>query len=375
MGLRPVLLVPVLLLASPAWSAEDCQLNLSESRLDFGLMNRAVPLIPGPERLLGERRLSLNLNCPQATDMSLFYRALAAGPQRFRFTERGSYGLQVGDALLDGQAVELGMLAGAGQAPSESASSLRWRPSQGIVPLRAGVPVSGRSLSLQLTVSAWASEDATRVTDAITWDTRGVFDAVTPGRSRELQLQARFAPAACTPTLSNGGHVALGKLSISDLSPTQETTLFPRPVVLNVACDAPTYFAVRMQDNRQGSATGGADESAYGLGLDARQQKIGRYKLSFDPSLITADGFAQVYRTDSATGGLPWSSASSTPLAVAADRYLGFTANAGSTAGPGAIQTLNATASLEAVIAPLDTLDLGSEVRLDGAGTLEIHYL
>jgi hypothetical protein len=130
-----------------------------------------------------------------------------------------------------------------------------------------------------------------------------------------------------------------------------------------------------MQDNRQGSATGTADESTYGLGLDARQQKIGRYRLLFDSARITADSFAQVFSTDSATGGVPWSSASAGVAAVGANRYLGFGATSGSTSGPSPIQNLNATLSLEAVIAPLGSLDLSSEVRLDGSGTLEIHYL
>ena len=82
-----------------------------------------------------------------------------------------------------------------------------------------------------------------------------------------------------------------------------------------------------------------------------------------------------MFNTDSATGGLPWSSASSRTAAVGANRYLGFSATSGSTGGPSAIQNLNATLSLEAVIAPLGSLDLGNEVRFDGSGTLEIHYL
>ncbi len=142
-----------------------------------------------------------------------------------------------------------------------------------------------------------------------------------------------------------------------------------------MTCDAPTAFAVRMQDNRQGSATGTGDQSVYGLGLDARQQKIGRYRLLFDPTHIIADSFSQVFSTDSATAGLPWSSASSRIAAVSANRYLGFSATSGSTGGPTAIQNLNATLNLEAVIAPLGSLDLGNEVRLDGSGTLEITYL
>ncbi|AZP73497.1 DUF1120 domain-containing protein [Pseudomonas poae] len=375
MTMKPAVLSLAILLFSVAANADECQLNLSESRLDFGLMNRAVALVPSAERLLGERRVSLTLNCPHPVDMSLFYRGLGAGAERFRFTERGSYGLQVRDAMLDGQAVELGLIAGSGQQPIATATALAWRPEHGIVPLRGGVPVTGRNLSVQIDASAWASEDASRVRDAVTWETSGLFDAPGTGRSREVNLLARFAPAACTPSLSNGGNVNLGKLSVIDLNLLQETTLPPRQTELSVTCDAPTAFAVSMQDNRQGSATGNADDSTYGLGLDARQQKIGRYRLIFDPARIRADNFTQVYRTDSATGGMPWSGASSGPIAVAANRYLGFSANAGSISGPSAIQNLSATLNLETVVAPLGSLDLGSEVRLDGSATLEINYL
>jgi hypothetical protein len=375
MGFKHLLHPLALLLSTHAWGVEDCQLNLSQAELDFGLTNRAVALVPAPERLLGERRISLTLNCPQPTDLNLFYRAPGASDERFRFTERGSYALRVSEAVLDGQAVELGRIAGQGQAPSVVSAQLAWQPGHGLVPMRGGVAVLGRNLSLQIDASAWASEDAARVREAVTWDATGLFDALAAGRSRELRLQARFAPAACTPTLSNGGHVALGKLSVSDLNVDKDTLLAPRAVSLSVVCDAPTAFALRMQDNRQGSATGVADESTYGLGLDARQQKIGRYRLLFDPAHINADTFAQVFNTDSATGGLPWSSASSRTAAVGANRYLGFSATSGSTGGPSAIQNLNATLSLEAVIAPLGSLDLGNEVRFDGSGTLEIHYL
>ncbi|MGY2175515.1 DUF1120 domain-containing protein [Pseudomonas azotoformans] len=375
MGLKPALLSVSLLLAANAWGVDECQLNLSETRVDFGQMNRAVTPGTPPERLLGERRVSLALNCPNPTDLSLFYRGLAAGSERFQFTQRGSYSLRASDALVDGQAVELGLLPGSGQPPVSTGSTLRWRPEHGIVPMRAGIPVSGRSLSLQLDVSAWATDDALRVSDAVTWDTSGLLDAINAGRSRELRLQARFAPAACTPSLSNGGTVAFGKLSVMDLNPDKETVLPARPLVVSVACDAPAAFALRMQDNRQNSATGPSDETTYGLGLDARQQKVGRYRLIFDPTRATADSYPQLYGTDSPTGAQPWSSASTRSTAIGASRFFGFSDSAGSTSGPAPIQQLSATASLEAVIAPLGSLDLGNEVRLDGAATLEIHYL
>lgn len=361
-------------LAANVQAEEECRLDLSESRLDFGLMNRAITFTPAPERLLGERRLSLTLNCPQPKDMSLFYRGLAAGPERLRFTEGGSYRLQVSDGVLDGRAVELGLLAGSGQAPGAIGSTLNWRADHGIVPMQGGQPLNGRSFSVQIEVSAWAREEATRVHDAITWETSGVFDALASGRSQELHLQARFAPAACTPSLSNGGTVDFGKLSTNDLNSDKDTALPARQLTLTVNCDGPTTFALRMQDNRQGSATGGNDETSYGLGLDAQQQKIGRYYLIFNPAQVTADNLPQVYRTDSTTAGTAWSSASTQPIPIGANSYLGFTATAGSTSGPDALATVSALLSLNAFIAPLQTLDRSSEINLDGSATLEIIY-
>ena len=374
MGLKPAVLSVSLLLGANAWGMDECQLNLSETQVDFGQMNRAVAQGLAAEHRLGERRLSLSLNCPNPTDLSLFYRAMVAGGERFQFAQQGSYSLRASDALLDGQAVELGLLPGSGQPAVSSGSTLRWAPKHGIVPMRAGVPVNGRSLSMQLEVSAWATDDALRANDAVTWDASGVFDAINAGRSRELRLQARFAPMACTPSLSNNGTVAFGKLSVMDLNPDKETALPARPLVVSVACDAPATFALRMQDNRQNSATGPNDETTYGLGLDARQQKVGRYRLIFDPTRATADSFPQLFGTDSASGTQPWSSASARLTAIGASRFFGFNNSAGSTSGPAPIQQLSATASLEAVIAPLGSLDLGSEVRLDGAATLELHY-
>ncbi|WP_323989150.1 DUF1120 domain-containing protein [Pseudomonas canadensis] len=367
-------LTALLLCASAVQAQDECRLDLSESRLDFGLMNRAVPPTSAAERLLGERQLSLTLNCPQPQDMSLFYRAMAAGIERLRFTDGGSYQLHVRDGVLDGRTVELGLLAGQGQAPSLVGANLSWRADHGVVPMIDGQPAMGRSFSVQLQVSAWAREEAVRVRDAVTWETSGLVDAPASGRSRELSLQARFAPAACTPSLSNNGTVNFGKLSVGDLNHDKDTALPERPLTLTVNCDGPAPFALVMHDNREGSATGGLDETAYGLGLDTRGQKIGRYYLLADPTQATADHLPQLYRTGSTTGGTAWSSASASPLPLGARSLLGFTGTAGGTDGPHALQTLSALLNLKAVIAPLNTLDLSNEVRLDGSATLEIIY-
>lgn len=355
--------------------ADDCQLSLSLARLDFGVVNRAVERTPNAEILLGERRLSLTLNCPTPTDMHLFYRALAATAERYRFTDLGSYRVQASDAVLDGQAVDLGLITAQGQAPSARGKVLDWQPEHAIAPLRDGQPATGSSFSVQLQVNAWAQAEATQVRDAVTWDTHGLIDAVATGRARELSLQAGFAPAACEINLSNGGIVDFGRMLAKSLNADKETGLASRSLMLSIGCDGPTRFALRMQDNRKGSATGGADETAYGLGVDDSRNKIGRYFLYFDPFDLRADALPQVYRTDSTTGGVAWSSSSTYPIPIGNNSLLGFTDTPGSHAGPTAIRNLSGQVSVRAILSPMNSLDLRTEVLLDGSGTLEIIYL
>jgi hypothetical protein len=358
-----------------AQAQDDCQLTISEPLLDFGLMNRTAQKDSAPQRWLGERRLSVHFNCPQPTDMSLFYRALAAGSQRLRFTEHGSYEIQAGDGVLDGQAVELGLLPANGQPPVLNGAVLNWRADHGIAPVQNGSALTGRRFSLQLTVGAWADVGATHVRDATTWEAYGTFHNGRSGYSQELTLRAHFTPVACRPLLSNDGLVDYGTLLVKDLNATSETPLPTRTLQLSISCDAPARFALRMHDNRQGSATGGTDETAYGLDLDNSQNKIGRFYLTIDPAEFTADAFARLYRTDSTSGGAAWSSSSSRQIPMAANSIMGFTDSTGSTLGPVAIQNLSGTVRIKTYLAPTQSLDLRNVVYINGSGTLEIIYL
>ncbi|WP_432754584.1 DUF1120 domain-containing protein [Pseudomonas sp. WMBT8] len=362
-------------LAGNALANDECQLNISESLLDFGQMSRLAQNDSAPQRLLGERRLSLNLNCPQPSDMSVFYSALAANAHRLQFTEHGTYALHVSDGVLDGQAVELGLLPGAGQPPASVASALSWRPGHGVAPVQGASVVQGRQFSLQLSLSAWADVAATHVREATTWEVSGTFDARQSGRYRELTLHAHFAPAACTPLLSNGGLVDYGTLLAKDLSATQENPLPTRTLQFSVSCDAPARFALLMHDNRFGSATGGTDETAYGLDLDASRNKIGRYYLNIDPADFSADSFGTLYRTDSTSNGRAWSSSSARQIPIAANSLMGFTNSVGNTQGPIAIQHLAGTVRVKAYLARIQSLDLRNVVHINGSGTLEIIYL
>ena len=375
---HPLLLVLGTLMSNvlvpQAWAfADECQLTLSQPDVDFGVVNRALHTPASQELTLGVQRLSLNLSCSQPADMTLFYRAIAATAERFRFAEHGSYAVRMSDAVLDGQPVDLGLISAVGQIPEASASSLLWQPQQAIVPVRGGVAAQGQSLSAQLELTAWASEKALQVRDAVVWETTGLFDAVATGLSREITLRASFAPTACKVELSNGGRVEFGRLTKNDLNADKSTRLPLKDLTLRVDCDAPMEFALVMHDNRPGSATINS-EIYYGLGLDHRNNKIGLYSLNVDPANASADSFARVYRTDSTTQGRAWSTSSSTPIPFAQRSYLGFTDSAGSTAGPANIQNLTTTVTVEAVIAPTASLDLSTAVHLDGSATIEILY-
>ncbi|MNE76345.1 hypothetical protein D3C80_1725750 [compost metagenome] len=129
-----------------------------------------------------------------------------------------------------------------------------------------------------------------------------------------------------------------------------------------------------MRDNREGSAIV-ESQIFYGLDYDGSGNKIGLYSLNFNPENTVVDDLPQVFRTDSTTGGVAWSTSNDRPIPIAARSYLGFTDRAGSNAGPIAIRDLTSRVIVKTVIAPTSELDLSTDVQIDGSATLEIVYL
>lgn len=190
----------------------------------------------------------------------------------------------------------------------------------------------------------------------------------------DLTVKGIITPLACSPTLSNSGLVDYGKISRQDLSVDKRTRLRDKTLDLSVQCNAPARFALMMHDNRDGSAIVNS-EIYYGLNHDSSGKKVGLYSLNFDPASTVVDDWSQVFRTDSTTGGIAWSSSNSRSIPIGARSYLGFTNVAGSNAGPIAIQSLTSRVTLETVISPTSELDLSTDVQLDGSATLDVVYL
>ena len=202
----------------------------------------------------------------------------------------------------------------------------------------------------------------------------GGTSAVQAASIVDLAVTGLITPTACTPQLSDGAVIDYGKISQQDLKVDRSTRLPVKPLHVNIACNAPNRFALRMHDNRDGSAMVNS-EIYYGLGLDHSGNRIGLYSMTFDPLQTVVDSTAQAYGTESTTGGLAWRTANLNPISIGANSYLGFTDTAGSTAGPSAIQTLSSTVKVETLINATQNLDLSRETALDGLATLEVVYL
>ncbi|MCU1760538.1 DUF1120 domain-containing protein [Pseudomonas sp. 14P_8.1_Bac3] len=190
----------------------------------------------------------------------------------------------------------------------------------------------------------------------------------------DLTVKGTITPIACTPGLSNNGLVDYGKISYKDLSADKRTQLHDKHLDFTIQCNGPARFALMMRDNRDGSAIVNS-EIFYGLNHDNSGNKIGLYSLNFDPTQTVVDDLSQVFRTDSTTGGVAWSSSNSRPIPIGARSYLGFTDVAGSSAGPIFIQNLSSRVTVETVISPTSELDVSTDIQLDGSATLDVIYI
>ena len=190
----------------------------------------------------------------------------------------------------------------------------------------------------------------------------------------DLSVQGQIIPRACTPQLSGSGLIDYGKISRQDLNLEQGTRLPLKTLQVSIDCNGPSRYALRMRDNRDGSATVNS-EIYYGLGLDPSGNKIGLYSLTFDPKQTVIDSLPEVYGTESTSGGVAWRTANSNPIDIGSRSFLGFTDTVGSTSGPTAFQTLSSLVRVDTVIAAKNNLDLSSDVHIDGSSTMEVLYL
>ncbi|WP_231995711.1 DUF1120 domain-containing protein [Pseudomonas mucidolens] len=154
--------------------AASCQLSLSQSRIDYGVLRQAQLLNDrfGPQIIApGKRTLHLSVLCVDISPMAIRFSGAPAGPQGFRFGHGGSFTLGIKNARLDGRNVEL-----TAEQPLAGIPDGRLLPGHVLIARAGGVPVTGRRLSAQVDVDTYLPVALFSVRRETTFEGQGQFE-------------------------------------------------------------------------------------------------------------------------------------------------------------------------------------------------------
>lgn len=148
--------------------AENCQLSVSQPRIDYGVIRREA-FVESPLVELGTRTLHLNVVCAEPSAMALRFIGVADG-QGFRFGHTGRFRLSLKHAQMDGRAVDWEMA----QRPGETASG-QLLPGQVLVARTAG-----KRLTAQVDIDTDLPSDALHVRNETRLEGQGSFELLSP---------------------------------------------------------------------------------------------------------------------------------------------------------------------------------------------------
>jgi len=114
--------------------------------------------------------------------------------------------------------------------------------------------------------------------------------ALAAGPTATLQVKGTITPAACTPTLANGGIIDFGATSTSEFSGGNKLVLPRKNISLNVACTGSTKLSFSVTDNREDSVVDVGGSAAMGMGRTTDDKKVGDYLIRINT--VLADGVA-----------------------------------------------------------------------------------
>ncbi|NWB61507.1 MULTISPECIES: hypothetical protein [unclassified Pseudomonas] len=167
-GLILYLLLFVVVLANEA-RANNCQVSLSQPRVDYGLVRQAER--GDPQIALGKRTLRLSMACEVPVSMALRFTGVPAGLEGFRFGRQGHFTLSLQSAQVDGKSVELVM-----PHLSEEPATGRLLPGHRLVAHVADMPVHGRRFTALVNVETFLPAALLAVRDETTFEGQGGFE-------------------------------------------------------------------------------------------------------------------------------------------------------------------------------------------------------
>lgn len=190
----------------------------------------------------------------------------------------------------------------------------------------------------------------------------------------DLRVIGTIAPGACTPVFSGGATVDYGVIPISSLNVSATTQLQDREIGYTITCNAPIPISTTWSDSRAGTAYE-PNTNRFGLGTH-NGVMIGRYNLYNVRTGVTGDGqTVDVIQKNDAGSAWVAPAGGITSAQISSDGVRQFSYAPVGTLVPGAYQTYVGAIRVIPVIAPTDTLNLTTEVTLDGLSTMTVNYL
>jgi hypothetical protein len=202
----------------------------------------------------------------------------------------------------------------------------------------------------------------------------------------DLTVTGQIIPATCNISLTGGGVINYGTLSVGGLDPVDSTLITPSmsgthpKSTMNINCDAPAQIAVNVTDNRAatvnldvltgGTLPGATVEQVFGMGADGVGTNIGAFTITSTSGGTLVDSAPG--RVIESFDGNSWAH-STGEFNNTANWRMSWASVAGNTPEP--IQAIAQELEIQAAVTATENLDTSVPINLDGSVTIELVYL
>lgn len=186
----------------------------------------------------------------------------------------------------------------------------------------------------------------------------------------DLKVTGTLIMGSCTPSISNGGVVDYGDLTVAGMSDTNENDIGTKSTTLTLTCDSAMNVGFSIVDDRSDSEmamSGITSTQAFGLGK-VGNINIGSYSLAVKSVTSDGEGSTVLYSKDN---GGTWAPINHVLASNTADVIY----SSGLNSKPIALTTANFAIDVDAKVQNTKTLALKDDTPLDGQATFTIVYL
>ncbi|MGC0788550.1 hypothetical protein WKH27_05815 [Pantoea agglomerans] len=169
------LLLAISSLFTAAGAHAECQIQLSETQINYGEMTRGE-LISRPGNSLSaaelrmgdERESEITVICDRPTPLTLVFSGPAKDNESYLFGDQGRVTLTLHDVTIDDRPVMI-------ESGGKQAAKMAFMASNPMRFRKEGLIASGSTLRAKVTIATWLAASATRVSDRQHWQLNGSF--------------------------------------------------------------------------------------------------------------------------------------------------------------------------------------------------------